>query len=82
MSPDSSSDSAPGSDDALKNIFGYLEKNFPSEAGDSAVPEELRRLMKEFAEGKTPSAEIEALCTQILRTPESIRAFAQILGGS
>jgi hypothetical protein len=38
--------------------------------------------MEKFAEGKIPLTEIEGLCTQILRSPESIRAFAQILGGA
>lgn len=80
MSPDSSSESDPNAEDALKDIFGFLEKSFPDGARDSAVPPELRRLMVEFAEGKIPLAEIEALCTQILRSPESIRALAQILG--
>lgn len=82
MSPDTGGEIVSSPDDALKNIFGYLEKNFPSELGDSSEPEELRRLMKEFAEGKIPLAEIEAVCTQILRSPESIRTFAQILGGA
>lgn len=80
MSPDSSSESDPNAEDALKDIFGFLGKSFTDGARDSAVPPELRRLMVEFAEGKIPLAEIEALCTQILRSPESIRALAQILG--
>lgn len=72
----------PSAGDALKDIFGFLEKNFPNGVSESVVPLELRQQMEKFAEGKSPVAEIEALCTQILRSPESIRAFAQILGGS
>ena len=82
MSPDSSSDPDPSAEDALKEIFGFLEKNFPNGVSESVVPPELRQQMEKFAEGKIPLTEIEGLCTQILRSPESIRAFAQILGGS
>ena len=82
MSPDSSSDPDPSAEDALKEIFGFLEKNFPEGAGESALPPELRQQMEKFAEGKIPLTEIEGLCTQLLRSPESIRAFAQILGGA
>jgi len=66
----------------LKEIFGFLKKSFPEGAGESALPPELRQQMEKFAEGKIPLTEIEGLCTQILRSPESIRAFAQILGGA
>ena len=82
MSPDSSIDSDPSAEDALKDIFGFLEKSFPEGTGESDLPPELRQQMEKFAEGKIPLTEIEALCTQILRSPESIRAFAQILGGA
>jgi hypothetical protein len=82
MSPDSSSDPDPSVEDPLNEIFGFLEKSFPDGAGESAVLPELRQQMEKFAEGKIPVAEIEALCTQILRSPESIRTFAQILGGA
>jgi len=82
MSPDSSIDPDPSAEDALKDIFGFLEKSFPEGAGESALPPELRQQMEKFAEGKIPLTEIEGLCSQILRSPESIRAFAQILGGS
>ena len=66
----------------MKEIFGFLEKNFPNGVSESVVPPELRQQMEKFAEGKIPLTEIEGLCTQILRSPESIRAFAQILGGA
>jgi len=79
MSPDSSSDSAPGSDDALKNIFGYLEKNLPTSDGSTEVPAELREKMEQFANGKIPPNEIENLSGQILASPEAIRVFAEIL---
>ena len=82
MSPDSSIDSDPSAEDALKDIFGFLEKSFPEGTGESDLPPELRQQMEKFAEGKIPLTEIEGLCTQILRSPESIRAFAQILGGA
>ena len=82
MSPDSSIDSDPSAEDPLKEIFGFLEKSFPEGAGESALPPELRQQMEKFAEGKIPLTEIEGLCSQILRSPESIRAFAQILGGA
>ena len=82
MSPNSSSDSDPSAEDALKDIFGFLEKSFPDVARETAVSAELRQQMEKFANGKIPAEQIESLCTQILRSPESIRAFAQILGGA
>ena len=66
----------------MKEIFGFLEKSFPEGTGESDLPPELRQQMEKFAEGKIPLTEIEGLCTHILRSPESIRAFAQILGGA
>jgi len=80
MSPDSSSESASDSDDALKNIFGYLEKNLPTSDGSTEVPAELREKMEQFANGKIPPNEIENLSGQILASPEAIRVFAEILG--
>jgi len=82
MSPDSSIDSDPSAEDALKEIFGFLEKSFPEGTGERELPPEVRQQMEKFAEGKIPLTEIEGLCSQILRSPESIRAFAQILGGA
>lgn len=82
MSPDSSSECDPDAGSALKGIFGFLEKSFPDVAREGAVSAELREQMEKFANGKIPAEQIESLCTQILRSPESIRAFAQILGRS
>lgn len=80
MSLESSNE--PGGADALKGCFGLLEKNFHGGTGEVGVPEELRQRMEEFADGLIPEGEIEALCTRILREPESIRAFAEILARS
>jgi hypothetical protein len=77
MSPESSIE--PVGADELKEIFGFLEKNFHSGIGRGCVPEELQRRMEQFADGLIPEGEIEALCAQILREPGSIRAFAEIL---
>ncbi len=78
MSPESSGQ--PEAGDALKNIFGFLEKNLPESDGSAEVPAELREKMEQFANGKIPDNEIENLSGQILASPEAIRVFAEILG--
>ena len=78
MSPEPSGDHDAG--DALKNIFGFLEKNLPASDGSAEVPAELREKMEQFANGKIPPNEIENLSAQILGSPEAIRVFAEILG--
>ncbi len=78
MSPESSGQ--PEAGDALKNIFGFLEKNLPESDGSPEVPAELREKMEQFANGKIPDNEIENLSGQILASPEAIRVFAEILG--
>jgi hypothetical protein len=78
MSPESSGQ--PEAGDALKNIFGFLEKNLPVSDGSAEVPAELRKKMEQFANGKIPANEIENLSGQILASPEAIRVFAEILG--
>ena len=78
MSPESSGQ--PEAGDALKNIFGFLEKNLPVSDGSAEVPAELREKMEQFANGKIPDNEIENLSGQILASPEAIRVFAEILG--
>lgn len=79
MLSDSSSVIDPNAEDGLKDIFGFLEKSFLDGASSDSVPPELRQQMERFAEGQIPVGEIEALSTQILHSPELIRAFAQIL---
>jgi hypothetical protein len=78
MSPESSGQ--PEAGDALKNIFGFLEKNLPVSDGSAEVPAELREKMEQFAKGKIPPNEIENLSGQILASPDAIRVFAEILG--
>jgi hypothetical protein len=78
MSPEPPGD--PDAGDALKNIFGFLEKNLPASDGSAEVPAELREKMEQFASGKIPQDEIENLSGQILASPEAIRVFAEILG--
>ena len=78
MSPESSGD--PDAGDALKNIFGFIEKNLPASDDSAKVPDELREKMEQFANGKIPPNEIENLSGQILASPEAIRVFAEILG--
>ncbi len=78
MSPESSGQ--PEAGDALKNIFGFLEKNLSASDGSAEVPAELREKMEQFANGKIPPNEIENLSGQILASPEAIRVFAEILG--
>ena len=78
MSPESSGD--PDAGDALKNIFGFLEKNLPASDGPAEVPAELREKMEQCANGKIPPNEIENLSSQILASPEAIRVFAEIIG--
>ena len=70
----------PESGDALKNIFGFLEKKLPASDGQPQVSAELREKMEQFANGKIPRNEIENLSSQILASPDAIRAFAEILG--
>ena len=70
----------PGGSDALKEIFGLLEKNLPASDGTGQVSAELREKMEQFANGLIPNEEIENLSRQILASPEAIRAFAEILG--
>jgi len=78
MAPESSGQ--PEAGDALKNIFGFLEKNLPVSDGSAEVPAELREKMEQFAKGKIPPNEIENLSGQILASPDAIRVFAEILG--
>ena len=78
MSPESSTE--PGGSDALKEIFGLLEKNLPPSDGSAQVSAELREKMEQFAKGEIPNEEIENLSSQILASPEAIRVFAEILG--
>ena len=78
MSPETSNES--GGSDALKEIFGLLEKNLPASDGSAQVSAELREKMEQFAKGEIPNEEIENLSSQILASPEAIRAFAEILG--
>ena len=78
MSPEPSSE--PGGSDALKEIFVLLEKDFPASDGSAQVSAELREKMEQFAKGEIPNEEIENLSSQILASPEAIRAFAEILG--
>jgi len=80
MSPEPSGEPGPESGDALKNIFGFLEKNLPASGGPPQVSSELREKMEHFANGKIPPNEIENLSSQILASPDAIRVFAEILG--
>jgi hypothetical protein len=80
MSPDSPGEPEPEAGDALKTIFGLLEKNLPARDGSAQLSDELREKMEQFAKGKIPNEEIESLSGQILASPEAIRAFAEILG--
>ena len=78
MSPEASNES--GGSDALKEIFGLLEKNLTASDASAQVSAELREKMEQFAKGEIPNEEIENLSSQILASPEAIRAFAEILG--
>lgn len=80
MSPEASDELGSESGGALKNIFGLLEKNLPASGDQLQVSIELREKMERFANGKIPPDEIENLSAQILGSPETIRAFAEILG--
>jgi hypothetical protein len=80
MSPDRSRRPYAEAGDALNDLLGFLEKNPPAADGKCQVSAELQRRMEEFAAGQIPDEEIEGLCGQILSSPESIRAFVEILG--
>lgn len=81
MSPEQPGERTPPPDDALREVFGFFEKNFPAGEFGALDTAELRMRMQQFADGHLPGEEIEALCEQILSSPEMIRTFVEILGG-
>ncbi len=80
MSPDRSRRPYAEAGNALNDLLGLLEQNPPAAGGKCQVSAELRHRMEEFAAGRIPDEEIEGLCGQILSSPDSVRAFVEILG--